>query len=121
MYSLTQASRIFERVMPGEDFLPRPPNPEDIIFVDEEETQITQDSEKTEFNETSHDFEDNATKNESHEIDQAEKCSDPQTTDTLSECDQKQTDPDDQEFMANENSESANNCKSEEKKDLVNM
>lgn len=38
--------------MPGEDFLPRPPNPEDIIYVDEEETQVTQDSEKTEFSET---------------------------------------------------------------------
>lgn len=47
-----QARKIFEEVMPGEDFLPRPPNPEDIIYVDEEETQVTQDSEKTEFSET---------------------------------------------------------------------
>lgn len=51
-HAVTIARKIFEEVMPGEDFLPRPPNPEDIIYVDEEETQVTQDSEKTEFSET---------------------------------------------------------------------
>ena len=30
--------------MPDEEFLPRPPNPEDIIYVDEEETTANQDS-----------------------------------------------------------------------------
>ena len=73
--------------MPGEDFLPRPPNPEDIIFVDEEETQVTQDSEKTEFNETPQDSAESIAPSVDTENDQSDKSSEPNTTDVTSEQD----------------------------------
>ncbi|XP_062592919.1 rab proteins geranylgeranyltransferase component A 2-like [Saccostrea cucullata] len=67
------ARGIFEEAMPGEDFLPRPPNPEDIIFVDEEETQVTQEADKTEFNATSQNSDNNAAETDSSEVSPGEK------------------------------------------------
>ncbi|XP_021352296.1 rab proteins geranylgeranyltransferase component A 2-like isoform X1 [Mizuhopecten yessoensis] len=37
---VTQTRQIFVDIMPGEEFLPRPPNPEDIIYVDENEATV---------------------------------------------------------------------------------
>jgi len=34
--SFTQARRVFEKMCPGEEFLPKPPNAEDIIYDDGE-------------------------------------------------------------------------------------
>ncbi|KAK3099926.1 hypothetical protein FSP39_011899 [Pinctada imbricata] len=43
--TVTEAQGIFENLMPEEEFLPRPPNPEDIIYIDEEETTANQNAE----------------------------------------------------------------------------
>ena len=37
---LFQAKRLFHQVCPDEEFLPTPPNPEDIIHVDDEESPV---------------------------------------------------------------------------------
>ncbi|XP_041359846.1 rab proteins geranylgeranyltransferase component A-like [Gigantopelta aegis] len=38
--AVEQARRVWETVCPEEEFLPKPPNPEDIIYVDNEETKV---------------------------------------------------------------------------------
>lgn len=38
---LSQARKIFKKICPDEEFLPKPPHPDDIIFVDDEETPAT--------------------------------------------------------------------------------
>ncbi|KAJ8298316.1 hypothetical protein KUTeg_024847 [Tegillarca granosa] len=50
---VNEARRIFEKLMPNEDFLPRPPNPEDIIYVDETEATVGGESSQSEFAESS--------------------------------------------------------------------
>lgn len=35
--------------MPGEEFLPRPPNPEDIIYVDDAENTVASESNQSDF------------------------------------------------------------------------
>lgn len=35
-----QTKNIFKQICPDEDFLPRPPHPDDIIYVDDEETPV---------------------------------------------------------------------------------
>ncbi|XP_061164186.1 rab proteins geranylgeranyltransferase component A 2-like [Saccostrea echinata] len=90
--AVTIARGIFEEAMPGEDFLPRPPNPEDIIFVDEEETHVTQESDKTEFNTTSQNSDNNETETDSTEGSPGEKPSKSDTVGSGSEGGPRQTD-----------------------------
>ncbi|XP_078325419.1 rab proteins geranylgeranyltransferase component A 2-like [Crassostrea virginica] len=111
-HSVTIARKIFEEIMPGEDFLPRPPNPEDIIFVDEEETQVTQDSEKTEFNETPQDSAESTAPSVDTENDQSDKSSEPNTTDVTSEQDLPSSSTN---TKVDEISESVETCTMEEK------
>ncbi|CAG2229809.1 CHM [Mytilus edulis] len=47
-----QSRAIFEKLMPGEDFLPRPPNPEDIIYIDDAEKAVKDESNKSDFTES---------------------------------------------------------------------
>lgn len=103
--------------MPGEDFLPRPPNPEDIIYVDEEETQVTQDSEKTEFSETcqgSGDDSSQTTQPDSIDNDHADQSSETKATDGSGKSDVPSNSSDIQN-SAEEISESVEKCVIEEK------
>ncbi|CAC5413585.1 CHM [Mytilus coruscus] len=50
-----QSRDIFEKLMPGEDFLPRPPNPEDIIYIDDAEKTVKDESNKSDFTESKSD------------------------------------------------------------------
>ncbi|XP_052075829.1 rab proteins geranylgeranyltransferase component A-like [Mytilus californianus] len=50
-----QSRDIFENLMPGEDFLPRPPNPEDIIYIDDAEKTVKDESNKSDFTESKSD------------------------------------------------------------------
>lgn len=49
---LLQAKEVFKRILPDEDFLPKAPNPEDIIYVDDSEAQVADASSQSEFAET---------------------------------------------------------------------
>lgn len=103
--------------MPGEDFLPRPPNPEDIIYVDEEETQVTQDSEKTEFSETcqgSGDDSSQTTQPDSIDNDHTDQSSKTKATDGSGKSDVPSNSSDIQN-CAEEISESVEKCVIEEK------
>eukprot|EP00105_Crassostrea_gigas_P000698 XP_011412599.2 PREDICTED: rab proteins geranylgeranyltransferase component A 2-like [Crassostrea gigas] len=116
-HAVTIARKIFEEVMPGEDFLPRPPNPEDIIYVDEEETQVTQDSEKTEFSETCQGSGDNSsqtTQPDSIDNDHADQSSETKATDGSGKSDVPSNSSDIQN-SAEEISESVEKCVIEEK------
>ncbi|XP_069109524.1 rab proteins geranylgeranyltransferase component A 2-like [Argopecten irradians] len=48
---VTQTRQIFADIMPDEEFLPRPPNPEDIIYVDENEATVGESNQQSDFTE----------------------------------------------------------------------
>ncbi|XP_033743343.1 rab proteins geranylgeranyltransferase component A 2-like [Pecten maximus] len=50
---VTRTREIFADIMPDEEFLPRPPNPEDIIYVDENEATVGENKEQSGFTEES--------------------------------------------------------------------
>ncbi|XP_060596354.1 rab proteins geranylgeranyltransferase component A-like [Ruditapes philippinarum] len=60
-----QARKVFKKILPDEEFLPKAPNPEDIIYVDDSEAQIADGNTLSEFSEK----EDSGS---SQEIDQSE-------------------------------------------------
>jgi hypothetical protein len=49
LFIALQTKDIFEKLMPGEDFLPRPPNPEDIIYIDDAESTVPDSTNKSDF------------------------------------------------------------------------
>ena len=42
---------MFKKILPEEEFLPKAPNPEDIIYVDDAEAKVSEDSSQSEFGE----------------------------------------------------------------------
>ena len=44
-----QARELFKKILPEEEFLPKAPNPEDIIYVDDTEAKVSEDSSQSEF------------------------------------------------------------------------
>lgn len=44
-----EARAIFQKVLPEEEFLPKAPNPEDIIYVDDNQASVSESSEKVEY------------------------------------------------------------------------
>lgn len=44
-----EARAIFQKVLPEEEFLPKAPNPEDIIYVDDNQASVGESSEKVEY------------------------------------------------------------------------
>ncbi|XP_060078795.1 rab proteins geranylgeranyltransferase component A 2-like [Ylistrum balloti] len=57
---VTQTRQIFADIMPDEEFLPRPPAPEDIIYVDENEATVGENKQQSDFTDSS-DTKDNGT------------------------------------------------------------
>lgn len=92
---LLQTKDIFEKLMPGEDFLPRPPNPEDIIYIDDAESTVPDSTNKSDFTdsskatsqsetENSNQLENNNPVNDQSEADSANSTTD-QTNETKSD------------------------------------
>ncbi|XP_053402003.1 rab proteins geranylgeranyltransferase component A 2-like isoform X2 [Mercenaria mercenaria] len=46
-----EAKEVFKRILPDEEFLPKAPNPEDIIYVDDSEAQVADGNSQSEFSE----------------------------------------------------------------------
>jgi len=44
-----QARDVFTKILPEEEFLPKAPNPEDIIYVDDAEAQVADGNSQSEF------------------------------------------------------------------------
>lgn len=56
-----QGREIFKKILPDEEFLPKAPNPEDIIYVDDTEAQIANSDGQSEFAEQVTDQSENVT------------------------------------------------------------
>lgn len=75
---VSEAKDVFEHILPVEEFLPRPPNPEDIIYVDNEEATVGEstpelDNKEEEANNSS-DKEDESVTNVTNTTDSPERC-----------------------------------------------
>ncbi|XP_052274628.1 rab proteins geranylgeranyltransferase component A-like isoform X4 [Dreissena polymorpha] len=50
---VSEAREVFKKILPNEEFLPKAPNPEDIIYIDDSEAQAASSNSQSEFEETS--------------------------------------------------------------------
>jgi len=50
-----QARKVFQKILPDEEFLLKAPNPEDIIYVDDNEAQVAKGDDQSEFTKESDD------------------------------------------------------------------
>lgn len=107
-YFIFQARDIFKKILPEEEFLPKAPNPEDIIYVDDTEAQVADGSSKSEFDEQNVDQSEGA-----NQTDQSQGSLNNQS-ETVTEKDQSKTNSSSQSEDVLQNNQSETS--SEEKK-----
>ncbi|KAL4235013.1 hypothetical protein ACF0H5_006651 [Mactra antiquata] len=65
--TVLEAKEVFKRVLPDEEFLPKAPNPEDIIYVDDSEAQVADADSQSEFSKSDQSEQDTAQEDQSEQ------------------------------------------------------